>query len=68
MVTDSTVPAASSGLGRGDLARWQHREQLRRTRQVVQLVQAGKRGNSTADGLEKTNKKSHSNRCHQHRP
>ena len=50
MATDSTVLAASSGVGRGDAARWQHREQLRSTRQVVQLVQAGKRGNSAADG------------------
>ena len=50
MATDSTVLAASSGVGRDDAARWQHREQLRRTRQVVQLVQAGKRGNSAADG------------------
>ena len=50
MATDSTVLAASSGVGRDDVARWQHREQLRRTRQVVQLVQAGKRGNSAADG------------------
>ena len=48
--TDTTVLAAGSGVGRGDMARWQHREQLRWTRQVVQLVQAGKRGNSTADG------------------
>ena len=50
MATDSTVLVASSGVGRDDVARWQHREQLRRTRQVVQLVQAGKQGNSAADG------------------
>ena len=40
MATNSTVLAASSGVGRGDVARWQQREQLRRTRQVGQLVQA----------------------------
>ena len=39
MATNSTVLAASSGLGRGDVAQWQQREHLRRTRQVVQLVQ-----------------------------
>ena len=50
MATDTTVLAAGSGVGRGDMAWWQHREQLRWTRQVVQLVQAGKRGNSAADG------------------
>ena len=31
MATDTTVLAAGSGVGRGDVARWQHREQLRWT-------------------------------------
>ena len=50
MATDTTLLAAGSRVGKGDMARWQHREQPRWTRQVVQLVQAGKRGNRTADG------------------
>ena len=40
MATNSTVLAASSGVGRGHVVRWQHREQMRSPRQVVQLVQA----------------------------
>ena len=46
MATDTTMLAASSGAGRGGTAPWQHREHLRMTRQLVQLVQAD---NSMAD-------------------
>ena len=52
IATDNTMLAVISGAGRGDIALWQHREQLRRTRQAVQLVRAGKRGNSTAEGQD----------------
>ena len=41
MATDTIVLAAGFGVGRGDMALWQHTEQLRRTRQVVQLLQVG---------------------------